>query len=417
MNGPMSTQVAEVKSIRGNHPPVPSYGTLLLISCAVAFACYFGSYMRIPVVPLFARSLGATTGEVGMINSAFLLVAGLLSLPLGILSDRTGRKLLVAGGLLISAGTSLLLYFAGTPLQMVAIYLFFGVGLAAFGPTMMSFVADFSPATHLGRSYGWYTTALYAGMSLGPAAGGWVAEHLGFRQVFLISGIFIFLLIWVVLLFLPRGQHLTGARPKQRALAVMARGLLRNRPLLGCWLATLGGCFGLGMFVTFFPLHAHNAGLNVGQIGLVFALQAVFNAFSRIPFGQLSDRVTQRGNLVVAGLIGFAASMVGFALSRSMTQFVLSTVALGLSMGLAFTPLGALISQVVPPDQRGLAMGGYNTCIYFGMMLSAAVMGLVIPVLGFERSFYLTAAMILASTGWFSWMMKGFPAKGGMVGA
>jgi MFS transporter, DHA1 family, multidrug resistance protein len=373
--------------------------------------------MRIPVVPLFARSLGATTGEVGMINSAFLLVAGLLSLPLGILSDRTGRKLLVACGLLISAGTSLLLYFAATPLQMVAIYLFFGIGLAAFGPTMMSFVADFSPATHLGRSYGWYTTALYGGMSLGPAAGGWVAQRLGFRQVFLISGIFIFLLVWVVLLFLPRARHFAGGQPKQQAFAVMAGELLKNRPLLGCWLATLGGCFGLGMFVTFFPLHAHNAGLNVGQIGLVFALQAVCNAVSRIPFGQLSDRVVRRGNLVIVGLMGFAASMAGFALSRSMTQFVVSTMALGLSMGLAFTPLGALISQVVAPDQRGLAMGGYNTCIYFGMMLSAAFMGLVIPVVGFEKSFFVTAATILATTGLFSWMLKGFPPKASMVGA
>jgi MFS family permease len=352
-----------------------------------------------------------------MINSAFLLVAGLLSLPLGILSDRTGRKLLVACGLLISTGTSLLLYFAGTPLQMVAIYLLFGVGLAAFGPTMMSFVADFSPATHLGRSYGWYTTALYAGMSLGPAAGGWVAQRLGFRQVFLISGIFIFLLVWVVLLFLPRSQRFPGGQPKRQAFAVMAGELLKNRPLLGCWMATLGGCFGLGMFVTFFPLHAHNAGLNVGQIGLVFALQAVCNAVSRVPFGQLSDRVARRGNLVIVGLMGFAASMAGFALSRSMTEFVMSTMALGLSMGLAFTPLGALISQVVEPDHRGLAMGGYNTCIYFGMMLNAAVMGWIISLVGFEKSFYLTAATIFATTGLFSWMLKGFPPKGVMEGA
>ena len=40
----------------------------------------------------------------------------------------------------------------------------------------MSYVAGISPPTHLGRSYGWYTTALYVGMSLGPAAGGFVAH-------------------------------------------------------------------------------------------------------------------------------------------------------------------------------------------------------------------------------------------------
>ena len=40
---------------------VPSYGVLLSICCGIAFASYLGSYMRIPVAPLFATSLGAAT--------------------------------------------------------------------------------------------------------------------------------------------------------------------------------------------------------------------------------------------------------------------------------------------------------------------------------------------------------------------
>lgn len=148
---------------------IATYRGLLFICCTVTFICYLGSYMRIPVVPLFARSFGAGTVEIGMINSSFLLMAGLLSLPLGILSDRLGRKLLILSGLLISTITAVLLYFSSSAQQLIWIYLLFGIGLAAFAPTMMSFVADFSPATHLGRSYGWYTLAIYGGMSLGPA--------------------------------------------------------------------------------------------------------------------------------------------------------------------------------------------------------------------------------------------------------
>ena len=140
--------------------PAPSYAALLAICCGIAFASYLGSYMRIPVVPLFALSLQATTLEVGLINAAFLLMSGALSIPMGILSDRWGRKLLITCGLVVSAATSLLLYISTTPGQLIAIYLFFGTGLAAIGPTLMSYVADFSPATHLGRSYGWYTTAI-----------------------------------------------------------------------------------------------------------------------------------------------------------------------------------------------------------------------------------------------------------------
>lgn len=385
-----------------------SYGTLLFIFCGVAFCGYLGSHMRLPVVPLYARSIGANTVQVGFINSAFLLVAGILSLPLGILSDRFGRKRLASVGLMMLSATSFLLYFSKTPAQLMLIYLFFGMGLAAFGPTMMSLVADFSPVTHLGRSYGWYTTALYTSMSLGPAVGGFIAQQQGFLQVFLLSGIVIFITFWAALLFLPPTHIITTDRPKKRKSFVIIKELLQNHALLSCWLVTLGGCFGLGMFITFLPLHAHNQSLKIGQIGLVFAAQGIANALSRIPFGHLSDKVANRGTLVVIGLIGFSASMAGFAISTHTIHFVLIAIAFGTSMGLAFTSIGALIAEVVPVESRGLAMGGYNTCIYLGMLTSSVSMGAIIQKIGFENGFFLTAAINFLLVGFFHFLMKNF---------
>ncbi len=180
-----------------------AYLTLLGICCAVVFGCYFGTYMRMPVVPLYAVTLGADTVQVGLINAAFLLMAGMLSLPLGLISDRLGAKLTAAVGVLILSASSFLVCFSRTPQQLIGIYLFSGIGLAAFGPTIMAFVANISPATHLGRSYGWYTTALYSGMTLGPAVGGFVAQHASFFQTFFISGLSIFLTFWVLIFTLP----------------------------------------------------------------------------------------------------------------------------------------------------------------------------------------------------------------------
>lgn len=394
-------------SSASNKSSGPSYTTLLFISCAVAFGGYLGSHMRLPVVPLYAQSLGGDAVQVGIINSAFLLMAGLLSLPLGMLSDRLGRKRLASIGALILSATSFLLYFSKSPMQMVWIYLFFGIGLAAFGPTMMSLVADISPATHLGRSYGWYTTALYTSMSLGPALGGLLAEEFGFLQVFLISGIIVFITFWLVVFFLPRTRHLLPSADKKNQESTSGKELFQNLPLMGCWLVTLGGCFGLGMFITFLPLHAQEQGLSVGQIGLVFAVQGLCNALSRIPFGYLSDKVAKRGNLVIIGLIGFAAAMSGFAISESGVHFALFAALLGVSMGLAFTSVGALIAEVVPQQARGLAMGGYNTCIYMGMMISSAIMGGIIGVIGFERSFHLTALINFLFAGLFYLFIRG----------
>ena len=106
---------------------VPSYRMLLFTCCAVTGACYLGSFMRVPVIPLYALSFGADAFQVGAINAAFLLMAGIVSLPLGLLSDRLGRKLLIVTGLALAAGASFLLSFSSSTVQLVAIHLLLGV--------------------------------------------------------------------------------------------------------------------------------------------------------------------------------------------------------------------------------------------------------------------------------------------------
>ena len=96
--------------------------------------------------------------------------------------------------LVIASGTSLLLYWSRTPLELVGIYLGFGVGLAMIGPSLMAQVADIAPATHLGWAYGRYTTAIYTAMSLGPAVGGVLAQVWGYRPVFLVVAVALFCL-------------------------------------------------------------------------------------------------------------------------------------------------------------------------------------------------------------------------------
>jgi len=389
--------------------PTPRYAVLLLICCGVVLGCYFGTYMRFPVVPLFAQALGADTVMVGLINAAFLLSAGALSLPLGLVVHRLGMKLLAGVGLLILAASSFLLAVSSTPHQLIWIYLFSGAGLAAFGPTTMSYVAGISPPTHLGRSYGWYTTALYIGMSLGPAAGGFVAEAWGFFPVFILSGLSIFLTFWAMFFFLPRARHVMPASPRQPAIGVaLIREVGKNLPLLGTWLATVGGCFGLGVFITYLPLHAHEQGLTYGQIGLVFAVQGLMNAVSRLPFGHLSDRVKHRTLLVVWGLLGIAASLAGYGVSRRPLHFILCAAVMGIGMGLTFTSVAALCVETVRPDHRALAMGGYNSAIYLGMMVSAAGLGPIIGLTGYKDGFLLTTLITVLITGIAFLLLKNF---------
>ena len=163
-----------------------SSARLLVTGCVISFGCFLGSFMRIPLVPLLATSLDADTVQVGLVNSALMVMTGGRSIPLGLLSDRLGRRLPLLSGILLLSGSAFLLYWSQSPLQMGCIYLLFGMGLSAISPTLTSYVADFTPPGALGHAFGWHTMALYGGMPLGPATGGLLGAALGLRSVFLV---------------------------------------------------------------------------------------------------------------------------------------------------------------------------------------------------------------------------------------
>ena len=389
-------------------PEPRSFGAWLTACCLITFGCYFAVSMRLPVVPLYALGFGITTAQIGVINAAFYLMAGLLSLPSGVLSDLMGRKPLAAAGAIILFAGMLLLYFGRSYGTLFALYLLLGGGIAAFGPTMMALVAEITPATHMGRAYGWYTTALFCGLGMGPAAGGAVGKWLGLPQVFLIAAGLFVINVWLLLRYLPSPRRSTAAlRAKGRWLNDFNH-IRTNRPLIGCWVSTFGACVVAGMFFTFMPLYADSRGLDVGRIGIVYLVHSVTNALSRIPFGAFSDRVGQRKYQALVGIVMVTLSIAGFAPARSYLHFLAAAFLAGVSMAVAFTSIGALIAETVALQFRGLAMGGYNTCIYFGLMTGSIGLGPLIEAVGFPRGFLLASALNVPCVLFFAWSMAGY---------
>jgi MFS family permease len=377
--------------------------TPFLLICVIGFAVFFSSYLRIPVMPLFAAKLGGGPVQVGIINGAFMLTVSLLSIPAGLLADRTGRKVPIIVGLAAAAVSSLLVTLCNQPGQMVAAYILFGVGLAAFAPAMLSLVADLVPSNRLGQAYGWYTTAIYIAMTLGPAMGGYLAKVLGLRQVFFVSGGLLAAVTMIALLVLPKG-------PSRHAMLLPLTlagtlSLLRNRSLLACLLATVGSCIGFGVFLTFLPLYASQLGYDAAQVGLVFAAQAVINVVGRVPIGRLADHYDRRW-LVAIGLVFLAIPLMTLGQVVLLSHLMSCEVFMGAGIALTFTAIGALIAELIPAMQRGLAMGMYNSCIYLGMMFGSTVMGLSLKKIGYPLGFAAAGSSALVVLVLFLWMMR-----------
>ena len=273
---------------------------------------------------------------------------------------------------------------------------------------MMSWVAAIAPSTHLGRAYGWYTTALFCGMGLGPAAGGALAANRGFNAVYFTRRRLMAVSLGAVGRFVPAAAP--GGRPAvrphgSRSLAAV----LGNRPLIGCWAATLGTCLVSGAFFHISAAACRRPGAGRGANRRPVSGSVGGQCPVAHPPGR---RQRSAGPAPVPGPDRHRADQRVDHRSGPGPQFCalcsIAALALGASNALAFTAIGALIAETVAAPLFRVGMGGYNTCIYLGLMAGAFGLGPVVQATGFAQGFLLAGLANLPAAAFFFWSMRGY---------
>jgi MFS family permease len=139
-----------------------------------------GSY-----IPLYGRGFGMTETDAGAIITAVYASSALLRAPSGRLADRIDRKLLLIGGVGLSAiAVSLFAFFHGLA-QFIIIGVVFGMGMGIAMPASLVMAADFSSAGGRGVAMAIPTCFFQVGLALGPTAMGFVANASGYETMFL----------------------------------------------------------------------------------------------------------------------------------------------------------------------------------------------------------------------------------------
>ncbi|HJS47476.1 MAG TPA: MFS transporter, partial [Gemmatimonadales bacterium] len=144
--------------------------TRLAVLFVVAFVDMVGVTMIIPLLPFYATKYGASAGTVGVIVSAFSLAQLLMAPAWGRVSDRHGRRPVIAAGLVVTALGYATFALAGSVAALLAARLVQGTGGGTIG-VVQAYVADVSPASERTRSLGWLTAVTSLGAVTGPAIG------------------------------------------------------------------------------------------------------------------------------------------------------------------------------------------------------------------------------------------------------
>jgi len=373
--------------------------------CGVGlFAFISYNLVRMPVLSLFAQSLGASPEAIGFIVAASTLTGVFLKWPAGALSDVYDRRWLLLVGLLAFAFPPFCYLLITDVPWLIALRFVHGMATAVFAPIALAVVADLHREAR-GAAYGAYTAATQAGAMLGPLLGGWLLLTGGFSAAFVTAGTLgvIAALLFFQMRLPPQIPHIATGVGATAVLHDMSRGA---RTVLGnvrvvVTSATDGARqVANGALMAFLPIYVVGIGLDAAQAGVLFGVQSVTSFASRPTMGWASDRIGRRP-LILLGLVVCAGSLAAIPFTTPFVGLMALSALFGFGEAIVNAAAAALVADLSELKTLGSAMGMQGTIMDIGHASGPILSGVLIGALGFQLAFPILAGLVLVAAGVF----------------
>lgn len=374
-----------------------------LAICGVAFLAYFSyTLARHPVLPLFAKSLGAAPEMIGLIAGISTVTGVFVKLPAGALSDIFGRRRLLLLGLAFFALVPFAYSLVSSPEQLLAVRFFHGFATAIFGPVATATVASISGGQR-GEKIGWYSLADNSGRTFGPFMGGALLflTANNYHLIYLIAGVLgVLALLAGTRLSMEdgaRGGSAAAVAEPWKKFTAGIREVTSSRDVVITSAMEAGQYLAVGALFTFLPLYAVSVGLNTGQIGAIFLAQGIVTMLARPYTGKFSDR-SGRKRLIIGGMIVGAITLAIIPLTSSFYVLTLLGALFGLAVAIVTPSTMALVADLCRTERMGAAMGVFGTIWDVGEAAGPILAGMLIAwTASYFKSFLLIALLVLAS--------------------
>lgn len=322
---------------------------------------------------------------------AVMSVVAVVARPFGgRLSDVGGRRATAAaGGLLCAAGGALLLIPAAPAIVWPA-RAAFGVGEAILTTACLAWLVDMVPPERRGRALSWFGISFWLGISLGPQAAALSRELGGFELVWVMAAV---CPLVAAALFLATPDSPVRATRSEIPFALPRAVLVPG--------IAMGMCvFGEGVFVAFGVPHLLDAGIREGAgfggAASVYTVLGLAALLVRPLIAPLPDRFGGR-NCALAGCVLLVSGLSAIAVASSFAVAAVGAAAMGVAMATLNPALAMLVAAGVEPERRGLAMGGFLSCLDIGLAAGALAAGVVVAGLSTTAAFATAAIAALAA--------------------
>lgn len=348
----------------------------------------------IPVLPDLAERLGATPTVIGALFGSFGITLLAVSVPVGAVSDRIGRKLLLVGSSLgLAAATLVFAYSTSLPALFVARMLQ-GAADGMMWVTGFALIADLYGPEDRGRVMGYVMSGTSFGIMVGPSIGGWLYEIGGIRLPFLFVSALALASAAGFALIQPERRQASGHPPSIWSV-------LRVREVALCAALVVATGTTIAMFEPVLPLFlAGSLGLSPSRTGLIWGAGAVAGTVMPFVYGPWIARWGSR-RMALLGLALTALGLPLLGLATGLRSALLLVVVVWLAIPLVITPSLAYMAEVTSfagAEAYGVGYGLYNTAWAVGLLVGPVAGGFLFERIGFEPLMLVWSPCLLAIT-------------------
>jgi MFS family permease len=359
--------------------------------------------------PIMKDELGLTEVTYGFAFSAFYWIYAPVQFFAGWLCDRFSVYRLMALGIVLWAGSTLLTGFAGGFGSLLVLRVMLGVGESISFPGSSKIIARHIPAERRGIANAAVATGIAVGPAVGTLAGGLILHEWGWRAIFLAFGL-------ITLLWLGPWQRTVRALPKtghhDAGAKVPVAALLGKWPLWSMSIVHALGNYCFYFLLAWLPLFlTKSRGFGITEMTMLATLGYAVQGACALAYGYFSDWWTRSGRsealcrrwMMVASQSLAAVAILGLVFVHTALGIAILLCLAGAASAALSLNLYAVAQMFAGPRASGTWVGVQNAMGNLSGIIGPPITGFVIHRAGWDNALFLTAGIAAFGAAWWAW--------------